>query len=275
MNELGCDLLHLTDLTPPLINPPKLVISPAADGEGTRPAGFRTRLRGALARGGAARAAGWLLPEDVPPPPQASRPLRLPPVVHPAFLSPNPLPLEIPGKPHSYILFHAPAGEAALARALQAWTWAAGPIGEAYPLLMAGLDEPARRFAARLAENYKLGETVIFLPPSAPPSLPALYQRAAVIFHPAESPAWGGAVRRALACGKPFVGLDTPVSAALAGPAAYLVPAGDARKLGAALLGVVVKESLQKQLGEAALARAAAWDGEAYRKKLGEVYAGM
>jgi hypothetical protein len=62
---------------------------------------------------------------------------------------------------------------------------------------------------------------------------------------------------------------------ALVGPAAYLVPdqpGKNARALGAALVTLIVEESVGAALGSAARWRAAAWDGQAFSQALGNAY---
>ncbi len=266
--SLGADLIHLTRPTPSFSAASRTLISPAGYGEQTGPPGFRTRLGAALARGGLERARGLLWPADLPDPVAAPRTFHLTPRVPPTPPA-SPALADLPG---DYYLFHGPPDERTVRRALQAWTWAAGPVGDVYRLIMAGLDNRTRTLAGELIKEYQLGETVIVLPAFSPLDLPPLYQAATAIFHPAEASPWGGAVRHALACGKPVVGIETLLTSALAGPAAYLAPAGDTRGLGAALISVVVKESLLAQLETAAGERRKLWGDGDFGGELMEIY---
>ena len=87
--------------------------------------------------------------------------------------------------------------------------------------------------------------------------------------------AWGGAVRLALAHGKPVIGFETPAFDAMVGPAAYLVKSGDAeslRALSAALITVSIEEEVTEALAAAAQQRASKWDMTAFAMELEQVY---
>jgi glycosyltransferase involved in cell wall biosynthesis len=58
----------------------------------------------------------------------------------------------------------------------------------------------------------------------------------------------------------------------MVGAAAYLIPRGDPRALGAAIISVIVEEQLAKQLSDAAARRAAAWDRAAFGIQLVSLY---
>jgi glycosyltransferase involved in cell wall biosynthesis len=92
------------------------------------------------------------------------------------------------------------------------------------------------------------------------------------LFHPAPIAPWGAPERHALACGKPVVASENLFSDALFGPAAYLAPAGDARALGAALITVVVEDSVAENLSQAARQRAESWLDQGFGQKLYEAY---
>jgi glycosyltransferase involved in cell wall biosynthesis len=207
--------------------------------------------------------------------------------------------------PESYLLYHGPLDDSALRPALEAWTWASGPVGEYYPLLLLGFETAgperipyaplegseeagkggqekrlapgdASLTARRLLAEYGLERTVHILPSLAPQALERLYRGCSALFHPDEAEAWGDPARLALACGRPLVGLETPRLAVIAGPAAYLVPPGrpaDAgRALGAALITVVVEESVAEALALQAQERASAWQPAAFTRALEGLY---
>jgi glycosyltransferase involved in cell wall biosynthesis len=159
---------------------------------------------------------------------------------------------------------------------LDAWSWAAGSIGEYYPLLVAGLDGPARRELDGLLVKATLPRTVRGLPVLPLHALAALYRGCHVLFHPSRISPWGNPLRMAQACAKPVVCLETPLADALVGPAGYLIPAGDAdqigRAFGAALITVVVEEELAASLSQAARERAAAWSSRGFTHSLGDAY---
>jgi len=284
--DSACRLLHLTAGTASLWGRVPSLVSPTAFSEDgllpiqeRRMAGWAYRLRQAAGSGGLARTALLLWPSDLPPP-ETETPCRLlPGVVHPSFRRAGeaaPQPQEpdslLAGLdlPETYILYHGPASNEDLRRLFSAWSWAAGPIGESYPLVIVGA--PGRR-VEELQNEFELWGSVHCFPDLPVASLAALYQGCSLLFHPAPLPAWGDPLRMALACGKPVVALESRRSAALVGPAAYLAPSDPGgRSLGAALLSVIVDESLYTSLSEAAQLRAESLDSSAFTNELGEIY---
>lgn len=87
-------------------------------------------------------------------------------------------------------------------------------------------------------------------------------------------------MRLGLACGRPLVGLETPLADALVGPAAYLVtgeqesPAQN-RALGAALITVMVEESVSTALEQSAHQRSMGWQAQDFRQALDAAYRGL
>jgi glycosyltransferase involved in cell wall biosynthesis len=284
--DSASSLIHLTAGGPSLWGRVPSVVSPTAFSEtgfmavqGQHEAGWAARLRQAASWGGLARTSMLLWPFDLPPP-ETETPFRLlPGAIHPYFQQAGDGAGEAQGRfrllagldlPATYILYHGPTAEVDLHRLLSAWSWAAGPIGEYYPLMVVGA--AARRLENLLAED-KVAGSVRFVPDLPVVALAALYQCCSLLFHPAPLPAWGDPVRMALACGKPVVALESRRTAALVGPAAYLAPFDSGgRSLGAALLSVIVEESLSSRLSEAARQRADALDRQAFTNVLGEIY---
>lgn len=266
--------LHLTASYAPLFTGRRVIVSPAADPATSR--SFRGRLRRAIGRGGTARAR-VLWPADVPPPVEHPDALQLSPAVHPAFKPQNRFrPPEIPdypALPETFFLVHLPPDQDAVRQALEAWTWASGPIGEVYPLLFVGLPPGLQQQAERLMRTLQLRDTVLFFPAPPPPALHLVYQSASAVFHPAQVEPWSSPLRYGIACGRPVVGLETAVSSAIAGPAAYFAEENDPRSLGAALISVIVRDDTRKQLVDAALLRARSWSHEELQRGLEGVYA--
>jgi glycosyltransferase involved in cell wall biosynthesis len=275
-DEVGAALLHHTTLTPPLFGRAGSVVSPSEAPEAReehRP--VYSRLRAAAAQGGMTRLLALFWPADLPESEAAGPLWRLPPVAYPGFYGQadyeTPLRLDLP---ETFVLYHGPASEPALRRLLEAWSWAASSLGEYYPLLALGLSPEAGQRLMALAEEYELGR-LAYAPVIPPGAIPAVYRRATAVFHPAPVAPWGSPLRHALASGRPVVAPEDPRTDALVGPAAYLVPdqpGKNARALGAALVAVIVEESLGAGLASAAHQRAAAWDGEAFSRALGEAY---
>jgi glycosyltransferase involved in cell wall biosynthesis len=278
--QAGADTLHLLAPAAPLFGGPRVVVSPAEYAHGGQPPGgrgFLERLRQSAGRGGLEGRAHWLLPTDLPVeavdgPDGPAQVHRLPPALHPAFASPSthlPAELELP---EVFVLYHGPGTEADLQRLLGAWSWAAGPVGQAYPLVALGLDEAGRKRLEGLAGEYDLAKTVIALPQLLPEHIPAVYRRSVAVFHPAQTATWGGSLRTALACGKPLVAAATTMAEAIAGPAAYLAGLDDGRALGAALITVLVEEDVAGRLAQAGRERAAGWGSERFSGELARIY---
>jgi len=290
-NKLGADLVH-TFSAAALIGGPRRVYSPAdheraarAPGQGPKRRGLAGRLREALGEGGLARAAALFWPEDLAGMPRpalgASRRVSLPPVVHPEFLtaaaSPDGRALAGLDLPETFVLYQGSEREGSLQRLLAAWSWAAGPVGEYYPLLAAGLSPAGCERFEEIAAELGLHERARCLPVLPLPLLAAVYRASSAVFHPEAATAWGGPLRQALACGKPLVGLEEPFSDAILGKAGYLVKPGGSeaercRALGAALITVIVEEDLAQTLSQAALQRAEGYRPERFGEALSRAY---
>jgi glycosyltransferase involved in cell wall biosynthesis len=275
--EIGAVLLHHTANTPPLFGGTASVVSPCEVSQaGDKPLQLFSRVREAISAGGMARLRVLFWPSDLPESEAAGPVVRLPPVVYPGFYGQAdyeaPLELDLP---ETFVLYHGPASEPALRRLLEAWSWAAGSLGDDYPLTALGFNMEESQRLSGLAVEYGLENSVQALPVIPPGAIPAVYRRAAVLFHPAQVAAWGSPLRLALACGQPIVALEDRRIDALVGPAAYLVPdqaVKYARALGAAVVTLIVEESMGAALGSAARQRAAAWDGQAFSQALGNAY---
>jgi glycosyltransferase involved in cell wall biosynthesis len=284
--DCGAELLHLMSPHPPLLAPLFCVVSPCGFKDNPtsahgpeRPAGVARRLRGALAQGGLSRVRAIFWPEDLP---QFSLPqpvITLPPTVLPDFAyGAEKNGRSEPGEylaldlPETYILYHGPSSSQDLGRLLAAWSWAADPIGDYYPLVILGLDDAGREDLSKLSRQFDLRETVRALPELSPRIIPLLYERCSGVFHPAPVSPWGGPLRQALASGKPVVASENQLAAGLVGPGAYLVPGDDSRALGAALITTIVEEGLAQSLSQAARQRADSWRLADFGRELWTAY---
>lgn len=287
------DLLHLPYPSAPLFSRVPCVVSWTRPFEAfndihTEPhSKFRTfssTLGESLGRGGLSRSCAVLFPHDLPQAMRVDAAHFLPPIIHPDFLgldtreSPeegNGYPADQPqriGLPETYILYHGPTDVHRLRRLAEAWSWASGPIGQNYPLLVVGLPDAGQALLADLAQEYNLGSSISPLPPLSPAELPWLYHGCAAVFHPAPASPWSGSVRHALASGKPLVAAENPLTSAVVGPAAYLAPGDDPRALGAAIITVIVEEEVAAQLSRKAVQQAAGWDQAEFGRKLALLY---
>lgn len=287
--QLGAGLIHLTTSTPALFGKAISLISPSEYGFSLDPgiaAQARTgdhetgqalgeRLRLALGSGGLERARAILWPEDLPSPVVSTPLLQLPPCVHPAFKpadNGDHTDLASLDLPETYVLYHGPGTPQALQPLLEAWSWAAGSFGESYPLVLLGLQSTGLDWLNRSLGKSDIGDTIHVLPPVQPGLIPGIYRGSAALLHTPEISPWGDPVRHALACGKPVVAVETVFTDAIVGPAAYLVPAGDARALGAALISVIVEEEVAAKLSRAALKRSRIWQKNDFGKALLDAY---
>lgn len=276
-NRVGAGLIHLTSGAPTLFGKIPNVLSPAgfdlpADYTGERPerqppardGGLPARIRQALLPAGIIRAGGVIWPADLPEPNLGLPTCRLQPIVPAAFANINSHDLPGSDLPESYILYHGPGGEADLRRLLDAWSWADPAIGKYYPLLAIGLDSNDRVRLGELAETYHASSTVQALPEISIAELATIYNRCSALFQTGSLSPWGDPFCMAMACAKPIVALHTPLADARLGPAAYLIQPGDSlkatsRALGAALVTVIVDESVGESLAATAKKRSAAW----------------
>lgn len=291
-------LLHLTTLNIPFLSSPISITSPATYDLGLpnihnsppsndrelNNAAIKTkqrlfdRIRGALSQGGLVRALSIFWPEDLPAPGFSLPTTPLPPVIHPDFNnfdterrieSGNGSTLSLPD---TFTLYHGPYDTRSIHRLLQAWSWAAGPIGDYYPLLLLGLGSKTRRLMETILAKSNFGDSVIPLPSVSPPSIPSIYQKTAALIHPTEISPWDGPLRFALACGKPVVSVENPYVQAIVGPAAYLAPMDDHRTIGAAIITVIVDEDVSMKLSKAATQQAASWINRDFSKRLQTAY---
>jgi hypothetical protein len=272
------DLLHITGENAPLFGQVTTILSPTAPGRApssNADRGFGERLRLALGQGGRVRLRASFWPADLPAPQGAQRIVKLPPIVHPAFTQAAIAPdLDFP---EDFILYHGPLDELDLQHLLSSWSWAAAAIGETNKLLVLGADPFQKERLVQLARRNGLADSLRVLPLLPIESLAWLYQHCKAVFHPAPIGPWAGPMRLGLACGRPLVGLETPLADALVGPAAYLISGrpGDPaqnRALGAALVTVIVEESLSKRLEQAARQRINRWGIQDFRQALGSAY---
>ena len=275
--EVGADCIHMTSMGAPFFSRLPVLVSPTGYGTQEEPSGLRARLLQSIGIGGAARASAWLWPSDLPAPqPAPVNQVSLSPLVHPVFFQAAggriPAELQASGLPETYILYHGPGSFSAMRFVLEAWSWAALPLGGGLPLLLLGLTDAVRQQLKDFLAGSDLEKTVIALGDCSPGHLPWIYQHCEAYFHPASVSPWGDAVRQALACGKPVVAAASPGMDALVGSAAYLAPGDDRRALGAALLSVIVETSLGEELANKARQRAEEWSGNEFVRELGDFY---
>ncbi len=132
---------------------------------------------------------------------------------------------------------------------LSAWTWVDGSLGDTVPLTFLGADPTLTEEINSAAAELDIEASVRTRSEVTYDDLPKLYGGAAA-FLGTNFEADGQALRWAMAAGTPVVGLKTPDFESVLGGAAYLVPPGDSRSLGAACLTVLIQERVSEPLRE-------------------------
>lgn len=289
--ELDAQLVHITTYSPALFAPIKSVISPAgfisppfggpAGSAGSnrdiweagQREGLAERLRRSLSQGTYERVLALFWPGDLPYYGTKAEPAhikRLPPVVHPAFLGGQDQASD--DLSETYILYQGPYNRDSVQNLLQAWSWAAGPLGDNCSLVLAGVREDLLSPLGNLITVSGLSDSIQVLPVLSPSELAGLYQGCKGLFHPGELSIWDGPLRHAMSCGRPIIAANSLLAEALLGPAAYLVPEKDFRGMGAALITIVVEEEVEERLSRAARERSAHWDLGLFREALARTY---
>ncbi|TFH33313.1 MAG: hypothetical protein E4G99_11590 [Anaerolineales bacterium] len=223
---------------------------------------FMERIAAAAGRAGTDGAAGWVGYADEPDLDSSSLDrITLDPWVDPCF-HPDPTPedsryLEALNLTPGYALgFGFSMDELPLLMA--AWSWVVGSTGDSIPLVLLGMAGEAQ--AAIKDRVYPLNFDNTIQVRSTPPleQLATLYRRAD-LFVSGGKRANAPVLRWALASGTPLAAIEAAHTESILGEAAYLTPAGDARRLGAAMLSILVEPALAAQLRERADARAGSY----------------
>lgn len=162
---------------------------------------------------------------------------------------------------------------------LAAWTWAAGSIGQGYPLVIGGqLPKPGDAHYEdypALAAELEVADTVRFIGPVAEADKPALYRGATAFAYPSRYEGFGLPPLEAMASGVPVVTTTGGSLPEVMGSAGYLVPADDTRTFGAALLTIVVEPSVHDDLRARGLAQAQKFSWEKAARETAEAYAAV
>lgn len=285
VKETGAQLLHLFSQHSPLLNTSPTVISPTGlnfnkdiSTKISLNQGIVSKFRESAGQGGLTLARAILWPSDLPEPTTSVPVKTLPPCVHPDFSFQSGQNgskfnlIEGLGLPKTFILYHGPLDDRNLQRLLSAWSWAAGPIGAYYPLVILGKGAKIQEGLTRLLEQYDLENTVQALPFISPSVIPTIYNACTTLFHPAPVPPWGGPIRQSLACGKPVVAMESDFVEAMVGSGAYLVSGQDTRQLGAALITSVVEDSIAESLSQIARQQSHSWQSHSFAKELSKIY---
>jgi len=211
----------------------------------------------ALALAGLRGAAGVLRMRDVPAEEHRLPWIEVPPIVPGGFYAePTADDRRVAGElhlPEAYVLAVGES-ETSLGLLVTSWTWVEGPIGDSFSLLVASSQAAFPRLAVEAVDRLGLSDTVraINVPDEA---WPAVYRGASALLHGGGRQNVG-ALRWALASGLPVAAPSTPVTESVLGPAGFLAPDGDARRLGAACLTLLVENEVAASLRDRGLERA-------------------
>ena len=155
---------------------------------------------------------------------------------------------------------------------ISAWTWAHGPVGDQYPLVIAGA-LPAHSTLPQDAQALGVGESVRFIGAVTEQDKPAIYRGATCLVYPSLYEGFGLPPLEAMACGVPVITSNSSSLGEVVGDAAYLVAdPRDARQLGAAIISLVVDTSLAEDLRARGLKQAASFSWQRTAAETVRVY---
>ncbi len=181
------------------------------------------------------------------------------------------------GLPEAYVLYLGGFDVRKNVRALlSAWTWAAGSIGEAYPLVIAGaLPQPDGRLFEdypALAAQFGVADSVRFIGAVAEADKPAVYRGAAAFVYPSRYEGFGLPPLEAMACGVPVLTTAAGSIGEVVGEAAFLIDPEDTRKFGAGLITCVIEPSVADHLKARGLERARLFSWERTARETAAAY---
>lgn len=269
----GASLIHTTGPNLPLFSSVPCLVSPVefSPHTGLPESGLLERLRDAMGKGGLASAGAVLWPNDLPDPqtPYPAPLWRLPPTVHRAFYQPQEGRLELPA---SYVLVPGLLDHQQLDYLAAAWSWTAAGLDESWSLVISDLSPAGlQHLRRRCQESFGFAQ-VETIEMRTPEQRAEVFQRAAAVLHVDAMRPWGDPLLQSVAAARPLVAPLTAWSDSRVGPAGYLVAPDDTRALGAAVLTLLVEESLAEDLRCQARARAAAWQAEELENLIAEIY---
>ena len=239
--ELDADLLLVGEGHAPLASPCPIATVSSFAGSHRSPS-LATKLAFAVGSAGSRGAGARLFPGDLSP---ASGRTGYAPFVAQAFKD---SPQE---RGDEYVLCYG-FNRKDIPLILSAWTFVEGSLGDTVPLMFLGVDSTVTSQIHSTAVELGIEASVRTQSDVTYDDLPKLYGGAAAYLG-TEFAADGQPLRWAMAAGVPVVGLKTPNFESVLGGAAYLVPPGDSRSLGAACLTVLIQDRVSDPLREKGL----------------------
>ncbi|MBK8023646.1 MAG: glycosyltransferase family 4 protein [Chloroflexi bacterium] len=144
--------------------------------------------------------------------------------------------------------------------AMRAFSYVAKAEGENTTLVIAGREphyaEPMFPDLRALARELEIEPFVQWIGYVDEADKPSLLRMASVFVFPSEYEGFGLPVLEAMACGTPVIASDIPVIQEVVEDAAYLVTSGDVRKMGGAMLALLLQDPLRQQMITRGLGRA-------------------
>ncbi len=160
---------------------------------------------------------------------------------------------------------------------LLAWTYVGQPLGEFVPLVLAGRlpaqwGTPLYPDLPAYSRELKVEKYLHWTGDIDEADKPALYRLADVLIYPSLYEGFGLPPLEAMACGTPVVAGNVSSIPEVVGEAAYLVDPRDARKMGGAILAMLVQDDLNEHMRNLARGRATAFSWRQTAQGTYEVY---
>jgi glycosyltransferase involved in cell wall biosynthesis len=180
------------------------------------------------------------------------------------------------GLPESYVLYLG-GFDARKNVPLLLEAWAQAGLGQHSRLALGGqVPQPDGRLFAdypRLIHDLQVTDTVQFVGAIAEADKPALYRGAAAFVYPSRYEGFGLPPLEAMACGTPVVTTTSASLPEVMGQAGCLVPPGDARALGAALLACLTEPDTARTWRERGPVQASRFSWEKTARETAAAYA--
>lgn len=160
---------------------------------------------------------------------------------------------------------------------LLAWTYVGPSLGEQTPLVLAGRQpkewkRPLFPDLHQYTKDLQIEPYVRWLDAPEEADKPSLYRLAKVTIWPSRYEGFGLPALEAMACGTPVVAGNVSSTPEIVGDASYLVDPDDARRMGAAILSVMIQDDLHRHLANAGLGQASKFSWRKTAQQTLEIY---
>ncbi len=292
--QLHADIVHIPYWAPPLRSPAPLVVTVhdiipllLPEHRGSLPMRIYTALAAAATRGAAevitdSRSSSRDIIARLQLPPERVHTVHLAAAEHfapAAGKTPADSLCAKHGLPECYALYLGGFQQRKNVRhLLAAWTWARLGLPEGCQLVIAGrlpahADGRVFHDLPAIAVRHGIRESVRFIGAVGEADKPALYRGAACFVFPSSYEGFGLPPLEAMACGVPVITTGAGSLSEVVGDAAYLVSdPTDARKLGAAIISVIVDTELASDLRTRGFKQAALFSWEQTARETARIY---